>query len=138
MDGAEPIGNVEDDPMSTAAMPGGFPANESTYEQAVLAAYAAETTREAEPAQRSRRVRRRGSREQGRALETLGHAVEYLVDSQLFSQRDTDPRSEHEAIKLLMQASRTVFCECPEVVSLRKRVGRWLSARWLRFSGLQG
>jgi hypothetical protein len=36
-------------------------------------------------------IRRRGSLEQGRALETLGHAVEYLIDSRLFQSGRSQP-----------------------------------------------
>jgi len=71
-------------------------------------------------------IQRRGSRAQGRALEAIGHAVEYLVDSRLFEVGSHNQRSEQEAVQILMRLSRAVFVECPEVVSLRKRVKRWL------------
>ncbi len=74
-------------------------------------------------------VYRRGSREQGRALEAIGHAVEYLVDSRLFQVGDHNRRAEQEAVQILMRLSRAVFAECPEVVSLRKRLKRWLVQR---------
>ncbi len=79
-------------------------------------------------------VRRRGSAEQGRALEILGHAVEYLVDSRM---RFNDPLAaagEREAIELLMRLNRAVFAECPEVVPLRRRIGQWFAARLSRVS----
>ena len=79
-------------------------------------------------------VYRRGSPEQGRALEMLGHAVEYLVDSRLFQTGDHVQRDEQEAVQILMRLSRAVFSECPEVVSLRKRLRRWLGERVLRES----
>ena len=72
-------------------------------------------------------VRRRGSSEQGRALETLGHAVEYLVDSRM---RFNDPQAaagERDAIELLMRLNRAVFSECPEVVPLSRRVRQWFA-----------
>jgi hypothetical protein len=75
-------------------------------------------------------VRRRGTLEQGRALEALGHAVQYLVDSQLFGTGETNLRGDHEAVQILMRMSRAVFAECPEVVSLRRRVGRWFVDRF--------
>jgi len=78
---------------------------------------------------RGEAVRRRGSIQQGRALETLGHAVEYLVDSRLFQVEDDNQRAEQEAVQILMRASRAVFAECPEVVSLRTRLRRWMQDR---------
>ncbi len=75
------------------------------------------------------RIRRRGSLEQGRALEMLGHAVEYLVDSRLFLADPPDLAAEQQAVQLLMRASRAVFAECPEVISLRQRLKEWLSER---------
>jgi hypothetical protein len=74
-------------------------------------------------------VRRRSSAAQGRALETLGHAIEYLIDSRLWRGRDYDPKSDREAIQILMRLSREVFSECPEVISLRRRFGVWVSER---------
>jgi hypothetical protein len=74
-------------------------------------------------------IKRRGSLEQGRALETLGHAVEYLVDSRLFHAGCHNQTDEQEAIQILMRMSRAVFSECPEVVTLGRRLGRWVSDR---------
>ena len=79
-------------------------------------------------------VRRRASYEQGRALETLGHAVEYLVDSRL---RFDDPQAaagERDAIELLIRLNRAVFSECPEVVPVGRRVRQWFAARLFRVS----
>jgi hypothetical protein len=74
-------------------------------------------------------VLRRGSEEQGRALETLGHAIEYLIDSQLWRGRDYDPKNDQEAIQILMRLSREVFGECPEVISVRRRLKAWMAER---------
>jgi hypothetical protein len=71
-----------------------------------------------------RRVRRRANQEQGRALETLGHAIEYLMDSRLYAAEATDPRSDAEAVNLLMGLSRAVFAECAEVTTLWAKVER--------------
>ncbi len=79
-------------------------------------------------------IRRRGSSEQGRALETLGHAVEYLVDSRM---RFNDPQAapgERDAIELLMRLNRAVFSECPEVVPVSRRVRHWFALRLSRLS----
>lgn len=69
--------------------------------------------------------KRRGSQSQGRALEVLGHAIEYLVDSRLFLPEGTDPKSEARALQTLMCLSRTIFTECPVVISRRRRILSW-------------
>ncbi len=69
-------------------------------------------------------IRRRPTLEQGRALEMLGHAVEYLVDSGLY--RGGQELSDELAVQTLMRLSREVFAECAEVVPFRRRVRR----RW--------
>ena len=78
------------------------------------------------PPAENRVLRRRASFDQGRALETLGHAVEYLVDSGLFLTQDDGhtAKARQEAIQILMRMSRLVFSECREVVSLWERLGR--------------
>ena len=73
--------------------------------------------------------RRRASPSQGRALEALGHAVEYLVDSRLFTLDESAAASDAAAAQLLMRASRAVFAECPEVISLQRRLRLWLVDR---------
>ncbi len=106
--------------MSTAALPGSYsPDSFGNEDVSVSSSLSVRQTREA------RFVRRRGSLEQGRALETLGHAVEYLVDSGLFLRDERNQRDEHEAIQILMRMSRAVFAECPEVVPVRRRLGKW-------------
>ncbi len=72
-----------------------------------------------------RMVRRRGNMEQGKALELLGHSVEYLVDSRLFTKDEVEARNDREAVQILMRLSRAVFAECPEVISVRRRLTRW-------------
>jgi len=74
--------------------------------------------------QEERRVRRRANQEQGRALEMLGHAIEYLMDSRLYAVDGADPKSEAEAVNLLMGLSRAVFAECEEVTTLWDKVER--------------
>ncbi len=60
-----------------------------------------------------------------RALEVLGHAVEYLVDSRMFMLGEHNRAAETEAVQILMRQSRTVFAECREVVPLRVRLSRF-------------
>ncbi len=73
-------------------------------------------------------VRRRGTMLQGRALENLGHAVEYLIDSRMFSCQEYEAAAHAEAIQILKCASRAVFNDCAEVVPMHLRLTRWLSA----------
>ena len=75
---------------------------------------------------RSKIVRRRPSQEQGRALETLGHALEYLVDSRMFLSKDPKTRADSEAIHILSRCSREVFATCAEIVPMRQRVKTWV------------
>ena len=77
-------------------------------------------------------VRRRGSSEQGHALETLGHAVEYLVDSRMLCSDPHTAAGEREAIEILMRLNRAVFSECPEIVPFGCRIRQWFAARVLR------
>jgi len=60
--------------------------------------------------------------EAGRALEILGHAIEYLADEYAhrggsFSAHD----GEVEALQLLMGLNREIYLECPEAPSMSER-----------------
>lgn len=66
--------------------------------------------------------RRRPGREQGQALERLGHAVEYLIDSRMFLTQVPYTSAEEEAVQILMGLNRLVFESCPAVVTMRRRV----------------
>jgi hypothetical protein len=71
--------------------------------------------------------RRRISPRAGRALEILGHAIDYLADDYVqtgktFSANDPQVK----AIQLLMALNREVYLECPVVATLAERVGRSL------------
>lgn len=79
------------------------------------------------PASKPTPSRRRTTPQQGRALETLGHAIEYLVDSRLFDQWESP--ADAEAVHMLMACSRTVFAECDEVFPWHQRVQRALVKR---------
>jgi hypothetical protein len=74
------------------------------------------------------RTRRRISSEAGHALEKLGHAIEYLTDE--FMSEESQPPFRRdgrlEAIETLMAANRSVYYQCPEVPSLRKRLATFL------------
>jgi hypothetical protein len=58
----------------------------------------------------------------GRALEVLGHAIEYLTDEYVhaggsFCAND----GEVQAIQLLMALNRQIYYQCPEVPTLAER-----------------
>ena len=71
---------------------------------------------------------RRPTQEQGMALEILGHAIEYLADSNFYHQR-ADLPDIREAIALLKQGSREVFAAAPEVLPSGTRAVRWMRSR---------
>ncbi len=60
------------------------------------------------------------------ALEVLGHAVEYLIDSRMFLTDVPYTRSEEEAVQLLMGCSRRVFEACPVIVPVKTRLATWV------------
>ncbi len=78
-----------------------------------------------------RAVARRPGREQGMALEVIGHAVEYLIDSRMFLTEAPYTKSEQEAVQMLMTASRQVFEGCAPIVPLRTRASAWLQRTFL-------
>jgi len=69
------------------------------------------------------------------ALEKLGHAIEYLVDSRLAIIHDLPDeltaRADAEATQILMRLSRAVFAECAEIVPLRRRLWAWFGGLWV-------
>lgn len=70
--------------------------------------------------------RRRIGPEAGRALEMLGHAIDYLADEYIhrggiFSEQDP----EFEALNLLMERNREIYLACPEVPGWRDRFESW-------------
>jgi hypothetical protein len=71
-------------------------------------------------------LRRRPTAQQGRSLELLGHAIEYLVDSQLCLNHAAHPNDQAEAAQILMRLSREVFAECREVAPTPESILRLL------------
>ena len=66
------------------------------------------------PAETSRAATRRITPEAGRALEMLGHAIEYLTDEYIHkSGKMSASDSEVAAIHLLMSLNRQVYYACP-------------------------
>jgi hypothetical protein len=60
------------------------------------------------------------------AIEVLGHAVEYLIDSRMFLTETPYTKAEEEAVQILMRANRSVFESCAEVLPVGVRVGNWM------------
>lgn len=74
------------------------------------------------PREGGRARRRRISPEAGRALEILGHAIEYLTDEFVHAGGSLSAHNAQvEAVQLLMAINRQVYFECPEVPSLGER-----------------
>ena len=74
--------------------------------------------------------RRRISPEAGRALEILGHAIEYLTDEFVYaggSFSAHDPQV--EAVQLLMGLNREIYFDCPEVTTFADRCRALLHLR---------
>jgi len=69
-------------------------------------------------------LRRCRTREQGIALLTISHAIEYLLDSRL-SQREGPTSAEREALAILLSANLSVYREGAEVVPFSTRLRQW-------------
>jgi hypothetical protein len=69
--------------------------------------------------------RRRITPQAGRALEILGHAIEYLTDEFVHEGKSLSADNEQIlAVQLLMALNREVYFECPEVPTF----GDWCRA----------
>jgi hypothetical protein len=65
---------------------------------------------------------RRTTPQAGRALEILGHAIEYLTDEFVHQGTLISPGNPQlDAVQLLMAVNRQIYFECPEVPTLRQR-----------------
>ena len=74
--------------------------------------------------------RRRISPEAGRALEMLGHAIEYLTDEYIYAGGRfnlSDPQV--QAAILLMEKNREIYFSCPELPTLGQRLRSLLHLR---------
>lgn len=80
----------------------------------------------------SKRRNRRVSPAAGRAIEILGHAIEYLADEfaldcasgEVRMQQGRHPRL--AAIELLKACNREIYLSCPEAPTFAERVRGWL------------
>ena len=76
--------------------------------------------------------RRIVSRDAGRAIEMLGHAIEYLADEfalECMSRQENIAAGMHPrvvAIEILKKCNRVVYLSCPEAPTLAERVRGWL------------
>lgn len=71
---------------------------------------------------RGRMRRRRISPNAGRALEILGHAIEYLTDEFVHAGRSFSAHdAQVEAVHLLMGINRQIYLSCPETPTLGER-----------------
>ncbi len=67
--------------------------------------------------------RRSISPQAGRALEILGHAIEYLTDEFIHEGGTfSSNNSQLQAVQLLMAINRQIYFECPEVPPFAKRL----------------
>jgi hypothetical protein len=67
--------------------------------------------------------RRRIDFEAGRALEVLGHAIEYLADEFAHDGSSLSANGgQPHAIQILMAANREIYFSCPEVPSFLERI----------------
>jgi hypothetical protein len=78
-------------------------------------------------------VRRRLSPQSGRALEILGHAIEYLADEYANDLSDKGPLGSADprvaAIQILKGLNRAIYYSGTEVKPAFGRMKRWLGAR---------
>jgi hypothetical protein len=81
------------------------------------------TTHPAVAEQFARKHRRQITPQAGKALEKLGHAIEYLTDEFVHSGASfSSSNSQLEAVQLLMAINRRVYFECPEVPTFGERL----------------
>lgn len=74
--------------------------------------------------------RRRVSTQAGRALEILGHAIEYLADEYANGEGSSSMHDGPvEALQLLMRINRQIYLDCPEVPSIADRCRSMLHLR---------
>jgi hypothetical protein len=74
--------------------------------------------------------RRRIAPRAGRALEILGHAIEYLSDEFVHSGGCLSAHNAQvEAVQLLIDANRQIYFACPEIPSFGERLRAMLHGR---------
>jgi len=75
-------------------------------------------------------LRRRIAPEAGRALEKLGHAIEYLADEFVHAGGCLTPHDARlDAMQILIAANREVYFSCPPLPGLKERLRALLPTR---------
>lgn len=71
--------------------------------------------------------RRRITQQAGRALEILGHAIEYLADEFVEHGGDlSGDDSQVQAMQILMSLNRAIYYDCPEIPTFGERCAAFL------------
>lgn len=107
--------------------------------QTITSSYANPATVIAFPSRKNQTAKKRTegrrwiSPQNGRAIEILAHAIEYLadeyaVDAEQMGRIDVDD-PKIEAIHRLMAANREVYYSCPRVEPVLRRLARWAFSR---------
>jgi hypothetical protein len=87
-----------------------------------LSSFPVSATIPAPLANQGRTHRRRIAPQAGRALEILGHAIEYLSDEFAHAGGSLSAHNAQvEAVQLLMKVNRQIYFACPEVPSMGER-----------------
>ena len=77
-----------------------------------------------------RRCFRRVSPQAGKALEILGHAIEYVTDEFVHEGGSLSGHDDKlDAVQLLMAINREIYFECPEVPTFSERFLSFLRLR---------
>jgi hypothetical protein len=77
-----------------------------------------------------RPVRRRITPQAGRALEILGHAIEYLTDEFVHQSTELSPgNGQLQAVQLLMAVNRQIYFACPQIPTMGERLRSMLQRR---------
>jgi hypothetical protein len=92
--------------------------------------YPVSAVRPAQLANVGRTRRRRIAPEAGRALEILGHAIEYLSDEFVHAGGSLSAsNAQVEAVQMLMAVNRQIYLACPEVPTMGERWRAMLKIR---------
>ena len=106
--------------MSTTPFPGPYPTTIGH-----ILAHHITTPAKSRQARSADRQRGRPGASQGRALQTLGHAIEYLVGSQP-ALNSASSQEDREAGRILRRLSHEVFTDFREAVPVARGLRHWL------------
>ena len=79
-------------------------------------------------------VWRRADRDQARAIDRLGRAVDHLIYSRMFLAAPVAVKAEADAVHILMALRRSVFEECEMVTQGNRQMKQWIMERLRRIS----